>query len=383
MSDRYEIGSVLGAGGMGEVRSAWDRRLHRRVAMKILRRELAAQRETRRRFEHEGRMAARLVNPHIVAVFDAGEDGETSYLVMEELSGRTLADAIDEGPLDPEAVRALGLQVLDGLDAAHQVGLVHRDIKPSNVLAAGPGAWKVGDFGIAKSAEATDPSLTSTGLIIGTVAYLPPERLGGAAATPSGDLYAVGAVLYEALLGQRARRMEGAPGALVPERPRIGEIRPGLPPGLISVIERAMAPEPSDRFASAAAMAAALRQSDTLPATVAFADSTVTPTALMSPLLMTPAARLRASTARQRWVVGAAVVSLLIVVAIIALVIANGHGRTPTHTPPRKSQTSTTVTTPTTVTSTTSTTIPATTTPTHPTPPTKPTKTKPTARPGP
>ena len=175
-------------------------------------------------------MAARLVNPHIVAVFDAGEDGETAYLVMEELSGRTLADAIDEGPLDPEAVRSLGLQVLDGIDAAHLVGLVHRDIKPSNVLAAGPGSWKVGDFGIAKSIEVTDPSLTSTGLVIGTVAYLPPERLGGAAATPSGDLYAVGAVLYESLLGQRAKRKEGAPAALVPERPRIGEVRPGLPP---------------------------------------------------------------------------------------------------------------------------------------------------------
>ena len=239
---------------MGEVRSAWDRRLHRRVAMKILRRELAAQPDIRRRFEHEGRMAARLVNPHIVAVFDAGEDGETAYLVMEELSVSTLADAIDEGLLDPEVVRALGLQ--DGLGrAAHQVGLVHRDIKPSNVLAAGPGAWKVGDFGIAKSAEETDPALTSTGLVIGTVAYLPPERLGGAAATPSGDLYAVGAVLYEALLGQRAGRRDGAPAALVPERPRIVEIRPGLPPDLISVIEQAMASEPSDRFASAAAMA--------------------------------------------------------------------------------------------------------------------------------
>src|ERR1700730_3693546 len=173
---RYEVAEVIGTGGMGEVRAGRDLRLGRDVAIKLLRADMASQPAIRERFEHEARLAARLLHPHVVAVFDSGEEAGVPYLVMERLSGRTLADEIASGPLDCEVVRVIGIQILDALDAAHTANLVHRDVKPGNVLVATPGSWKVGDFGIAKSLEASDPSLTVLGMIIGTPAYLAPER---------------------------------------------------------------------------------------------------------------------------------------------------------------------------------------------------------------
>jgi serine/threonine protein kinase len=257
LADRYELGPLLGRGGMGEVRAGWDRRLTRRVAVKVLRPDMAVQPEVRRRFEHEARMAAQLVHPSVVAVFDTGEDGEVAFLVMEQLSGRTLSERMAAGRLDAEEARVLGIQVLDALEAAHRIGLVHRDIKPGNILEAGPGGWKVGDFGIAKSLEATDPALTATGLVIGTPAYLAPERLAGGPATPASDLYAAGAVLYEAVAGRRVLPA-GAPLAAWSARPApLEEVRPDLPPALVGLVTRAMDPDPARRFSSAGEMAEA------------------------------------------------------------------------------------------------------------------------------
>lgn len=259
LGGRYQLGEELGRGGMGVVRAGVDLRLQRDVAVKLLHSELAAQPGIRDRFEVEARAAASLVHPHVVAVFDSGEEGGIPFLVMERLAGRTLADAIDAGPMDPGAVRELGLQVIDALSAAHASGLIHRDIKPANVLAAGPGNWKVGDFGIAKSVELTDPGLTSTGLVVGTPAYLAPERLAGAAATPASDLYAVGIVLYEALVGRRSRA-QSSPASLVWQPlPALDQVRPGLPPDLVAAVARATMPDPAARFRSAPEMAAWLR----------------------------------------------------------------------------------------------------------------------------
>ena len=264
---RYEVGAVLGRGGMGEVRAGHDRRLGRDVAVKVLRPDMACDPAIRERFEHEARLAARLVHPHVVAVFDTGEHDGVPFLVMERLSGRTLADAIAAGPMDAETVRAIGVQILDALDAAHSAGLVHRDVKPGNVLAAAPGTWKVGDFGIAKSLEVGDPSLTLAGLIVGTPVYLAPERLAGGPATVTTDLYAVGAVLYEALSGRRPVDPSASLSAMLTATPTpLTDLRPDVPAGLAGAVASAMDRDPARRYASAAGMAGALRAPEPLPA---------------------------------------------------------------------------------------------------------------------
>jgi hypothetical protein len=259
LGGRYQLGELLGHGGVGEVRAGVDRRLRRDVAIKLLRPEMAVQPGVRKRFEHEAKMAARLAHPNIVAVFDFGVEQGVPFLVMERLPGQTLGDVLATGPLGFSEVEELGRQLLDALASAHRGGMLHRDIKPRNVLVAGPGTWKLGDFGIAKSIEAgDDPGLTATGLVVGTPAYLPPERLTGVPATVASDVYGVGVVLYQAVSGQSP--FEGVPlPALASAVPRLlRERRPDIPPGLDAVVARAMARDPSARFASAAEMAAAL-----------------------------------------------------------------------------------------------------------------------------
>ena len=260
VAGRYRLGAVVGRGGMAEVRTAEDLRLGRRVAVKLLRTDLAEQDGVRERFEDEARSAARLSHPNVVAVFDTGEHEGIPYIVMELLPGPSLADLIAKGPLEVETVRRIGVQVLAALDAAHAAGLIHRDIKPANVLLAANGTAKVADFGIAKSAEAQ--THTATGMLLGTAAYVPPERLSGHPATPESDLYSVGVLLYEAVTGRRPFGGDtpiGMVSAIQRGRPRpVTELRPGLDPGLVAVIEQAMLANPYDRYRSAAEMADAL-----------------------------------------------------------------------------------------------------------------------------
>ncbi|MBW3547376.1 MAG: serine/threonine protein kinase [Actinobacteria bacterium] len=260
VAGRYRLGAVVGRGGMAEVRTAEDLRLGRRVAVKLLRTDLAEQDGVRERFEDEARSAARLSHPNVVAVFDTGEHEGIPYIVMELLPGPSLADLIAKGPLDVEEVRRIGVQVLAALDAAHAAGLIHRDIKPANVLLATDGTAKVADFGIAKSAEAQ--THTATGMLLGTAAYVPPERLAGHPATRESDLYSVGVLLYEAVTGRRPFGGDtpiGMVSAIQRGRPRpVTELRPGLDPSLVAVIEQAMLANPYDRYRSAAEMADAL-----------------------------------------------------------------------------------------------------------------------------
>ena len=267
IAGRYAVGETLGRGGMGEVRAGRDLRLQRDVAIKVLGPDVAARANTRERFEAEARAAARLSHPNIVLVYDSGEHEGVPFLVMERLPGRTLADELAGGPLPPERVRSLGVQVLAALAAAHDAGIVHRDVKPGNVLLTPDGEVKVGDFGIAKSVDGGD--LTTTGMLLGTPAYLSPEQLSGEPATPASDIYAVGVMLYEALTGAKpytgptplalARAVEaGRP-------PPIRSLRPDAPPDLVTTIERAMDKDPSRRFAGARAMAAALTATSPAP----------------------------------------------------------------------------------------------------------------------
>jgi serine/threonine-protein kinase len=258
---RYRLGEELGHGGMGEVFVAHDLRLDREVALKLLRADLADQDGMRERVLAEARLAARLTHPHVVGVLDTGEQDGRPFVVMERLSGRTLRDELADGPLPPERVRDVGLQVLRALAAAHELGIVHRDVKPGNVLDAGVGTWKVADFGIAKWVHA-DETLTGTGELLGSPSYLAPERLEGEQAGPAADLYAVGVLLYEALCGRRP--FEGDDPFALASAIKEGRydpptaVLPHADPAIAEVIERAMRRDPAERFGSAEEMASAL-----------------------------------------------------------------------------------------------------------------------------
>ena len=257
---RYAVGDVLGRGGMGEVRAGRDLRLGREVAIKLLSPEVGARPKARERFEAEARSAARLNHPNIVLVYDSGEHEGVPFLIMERLPGRTLADELADGPLPVSRVRQVGADVLAALGAAHGAGVVHRDVKPGNVLLCPDGTAKVGDFGIAKAVD--DVDLTTTGLLLGTPAYLSPEQLSGEPATPASDIYSVGVLLYEALTGTKpfdaASPLALAHVVQTRSPTPVAELRPDAPPELVAAISRAMEKDPRRRFASADDMAAAL-----------------------------------------------------------------------------------------------------------------------------
>ena len=289
---------------MGEVWAAQDLRLDRRVAVKVVRAPVASDPAVRARFGTETRAAARLSHPNVVTVFDSGEQDGTPFLVMELLPGRTLADEFAEGPVSPERAQAVGVELLAGLAASHQAGILHRDIKPANVLLAEDGTARLADFGIAKSIEGGDA--TATGVILGTAAYLAPERLAGRAATAQSDLYAVGAVLYEALAGRKPFTAE-TPLSLrraidQHAAPPLRDLRPELEPALAAAVERALATDPGDRFASAGEMAAAMATpsrweghdtsfTSTAPTVAMTAPADESPTRLLTAPLATPTTR--------------------------------------------------------------------------------------------
>lgn len=257
---RYELRGLLGAGGMAEVRDAWDTRLDRAVAIKLLHPAMKAQPDIRHRFRDEARSAAMLSHPNIVAVHDYGDEDGTPYIVMERLPGQTLIDIMGRGPMPPDHVRSMLGDVLAALAVAHAAGVLHRDIKPANILLSTAGdSLKVADFGIAKTGGA---ALTATGQIVGTMAYMSPERVAGAPASVADDLYAVGVMGYEAVLGHRAFPQD-TPIALAraiidnPPAP-LSQVRPDLDPILAGTIDRAMTRDPAQRFADAAHMRAAV-----------------------------------------------------------------------------------------------------------------------------
>ena len=260
LAGRYQLRGVLGRGGMAEVRDGWDTRLNRPVAVKLLHPALRAQPDLRRRFEDEAQSAAALTHPNIVGVFDCGEDDGIPFIVMERLPGDTLADHIAQGPMPPHRVHAILDDVLSALGAAHSTGLLHRDIKPGNILVAADGhTMKVGDFGIAKSAGTAH---TMTGQIIGTMAYMSPERIAGAPASVSDDLYAVGVVGFEAMTGRRAYPQDNpatlAHAIMSAPPPSLAAERPDVDPMLTRLIDRAISRDPNQRFQAADHMRAAL-----------------------------------------------------------------------------------------------------------------------------
>jgi serine/threonine protein kinase len=267
LGGRYELRDVLGFGATAEVCDGWDTRLSRPVAIKLLRRGLSSQADVRQRFEIEARAAAALNHPNIVRVYDIGNHDETPFIVMERLPGDTLGDQIALGPLPQAQVCAALRDALAALAVAHGAGMLHRDIKPGNLLIAPSGTVKVADFGIVKTAASVH---TTTGHVVGTLAYMSPDRVSGKPASVDDDLYAVGVVGYEALTGQKPFSQEDImplAHAIVEGRPPpLKELRADIDPLLADVIERAMSPDPLRRFGSADAMRKALLGERVAPA---------------------------------------------------------------------------------------------------------------------
>jgi len=257
----YEIQSLMGAGGMGEVYRARDPRLGRVVAIKVL--PGTADGSQLRRFEHEARAVAALSHPNILAIFDVGI-GATPYLVTELLDGETLRARMLRGRLPLPTILDTARQFLSGLAAAHARGIVHRDLKPDNIFLTRDGVVKILDFGLAKNVVPTPATLsdvdvtsapaTIDGAILGTVGYMAPEQVRGAAVDHRSDIFAVGTVLYEMVTGDRAFRGESPAdtmSAILREQPRDVPPAAGVPPALGRIIQRCLEKAPDQRFQSA------------------------------------------------------------------------------------------------------------------------------------
>jgi TolB-like protein/predicted Ser/Thr protein kinase len=268
----YEILEPIGSGGMGEVYRARDGRLGRIVAIKVLRRDLAADPDRVERFEREARSASALNHPNIVTIHDVGVQGQMSYIAMEWVDGVSLRELVTGGK--PQAVPDLvkiGAQIAEGLAKAHGAGIVHRDLKPDNVMVTRDGLVKILDFGLAKLAAAADfgsqlataPGGTAAGILLGTVGYMSPEQAIGGAVDHRSDQFTLGIILYELATGRRAFRRDSAPQtltAIIEDDPeRIETHNPRVPAQLSQVIARCLAKNPDDRYESTRDLARDLR----------------------------------------------------------------------------------------------------------------------------
>ncbi len=261
LSDRYELGEILGFGGMSEVHMAQDVRLSRDVAIKVLRADLARDPTFYLRFRREAQNAAAMNHPAIVAVYDTGEaeteGGPLPYIVMEYVDGETLRDLVRRtGPLAPRRAMEIIADVCAALDFSHRNGIVHRDMKPANVMINRAGAVKVMDFGIARAIA--DSSMTQTAAVIGTAQYLSPEQARGEQVDARSDVYSVGCVLFEILTGEPPF-VGDSPVAVayqhVREDPRLpSKVHKGIPRELDSIVLKAMSKNPANRYQSAAEM---------------------------------------------------------------------------------------------------------------------------------
>ena len=263
----YEILTLIGAGGMGEVYRAKDTRLDRTVAIKILPSHLSSNPDLKQRFEREARTISNLSHPNICALYDIGHQDGTDYLVMEYLEGETLAQRLIRGSLPIEQVLRYGMQIADALDRAHRQGVIHRDLKPGNVMLTKSGA-KLLDFGLAKldpsskkvvssasilPTEARD--LTAEGTILGTIQYMSPEQLEGRDVDARSDIFALGLVLYEAITGRKAfhgKSQASLIAAILERDPEsISAIQPLTPPALDRLVKTCLAKDPDERWQSA------------------------------------------------------------------------------------------------------------------------------------
>ena len=248
---RYRLDLLIATGGMGEVWRGTDLAIDRRVAIKVVRPEHADDEEGLARFRAEAHHAGSLSHPNIAQVFDYGEAvaPEPGYLVMELVEGLSLTRILDDGPLPPQDVMDIVAQTGRGLAAAHRAGLVHRDVKPGNLLVRSDGLVKITDFGIARAVE--DTTVTQPGMLIGTPAYLAPERVAGAPASPATDLYSLGVVAYQCLTGHPPFAGEPLVVALAHLDQGMPALPASVPPGVAALVAELTRQDPAARPLSA------------------------------------------------------------------------------------------------------------------------------------
>jgi eukaryotic-like serine/threonine-protein kinase len=327
LNERYEVESTLGRGGMAQVYRANDRVLGRPVAVKVLSRKLSGDQKFLTRFRREAQASAGLNHPHVVSVYDTGAHDDLHYIVMEYVEGETLGSLMArDGPLPAGTSARIAADVAEALEAAHRQGLVHRDVKPGNVMIDPDGRVKVVDFGIARAA--TDDTLTQTGLVLGTAAYLAPEQARGEGVDARSDIYSLGCVLYEMLTGRPPFEAD-SPVAMaykhVNERPAPPD--GAVPPDMAAVVMRALEKDPTRRFQTAAEMQAALLATlPTGPMAAAMVPMAAGDTAVMPPAEAPPPEE-PPGRSRRWWIAAAVIGGLLAILGIALLAVAGPDPR--------------------------------------------------------
>jgi len=251
LSGRYRLEAKLGSGGMSTVYLARDETLDRPVAVKVMHREMSEQEDQLARFRQEARAVAKLSHPNVVSVIDAGEDGGHPYIVFEYVEGETLKQRVSRvGALDTQEAIAYAIEVARGLAVAHSRQMVHRDIKPQNILIDDEGRAKLTDFGISRQLE--QDGMTATGRVLGTTDYVAPEQAMGKAVDPRSDIYSLGVVLYEMLVGQVPFKADSQVGVAMKhvneELPDVQSRRPEASAAVALVVERATTKDPAQRY---------------------------------------------------------------------------------------------------------------------------------------
>ena len=316
LSGRYRLEAKLGSGGMSTVYLARDQTLDRAVAVKVMHREMSEQEDQLERFRQEARSVAKLSHPNVVSVIDAGEDGGHPYIVFEYVEGETLKARINRvGALDPQEALAYAIEIARGLTVAHARNMVHRDIKPQNILIDAEGRAKLTDFGISRQLE--QDGMTATGRVLGTTDYVAPEQAMGRAVDPRSDLYSLGVVLYEMLVGQVPFQADSQVGVAMKhvneELPDVQQRRPEVSAAAALVVERATTKDPAQRYQEVGEMIDDL--STALEVEAARAGSTTGEATSVLEAVPPPQRKLSGGGSRGSW----AAIALLAVVAVGAI----------------------------------------------------------------
>jgi len=349
----YEIRSKIGEGGMGEVYQAEDTRLHRNVALKVLPADLAANRDRMRRFEQEAQSAAALSHPNIAQIFEIGEDGGTHFIAMEFVDGQTLRQLIRAGKTDLAKLLRYLQHAAEGLAKAHAAGIIHRDLKPDNIMVTRDGHAKILDFGLSKLVEGQgdagtrrdgdevttvalsprhpiSPSVTSPGLVMGTVGYMSPEQAQGKTGEidQRSDVFSFGCILFEVVTGRRAFEgkdpIDSLNKIIREPAPPISEFRPDLPSQLQRIIRRCLAKDPEDRYQTIKDLAIELRDLRHELASTAAADLTATPSGLGDAARSVASGATQSMSPSSTSSIGAGIWRHKLVTAIVITVLALG-----------------------------------------------------------
>jgi eukaryotic-like serine/threonine-protein kinase len=318
LSGRYRLEAKLGSGGMSTVYLARDQTLDRQVAVKVMHREMSEQADQLERFRQEARAVAKLSHPNVVSVIDAGEDGGHPYIVFEYVEGETLKQRITrDGALGPQEAIAYAIEIARGLTVAHARRMVHRDIKPQNILIDAEGRAKLTDFGISRQLE--QDGMTATGRVLGTTDYVAPEQAMGRPVDQRSDIYSLGVVLYEMLVGQVPFQADSQVGVAMKhvneELPDVQRRRPDVSAAVALVVERSTAKDPAERYQQVGEMIDDL--STALEVEAARAGSTTGEATSVLEAVPPPKRKL-SSGGRRSW---AAVLALLAIAGIVLLAV--------------------------------------------------------------